>query len=468
MNSSALEYDFLGIGFGPSNLALAVAMEERGAGRPASPRPTFAFIERKPEFVWHGGMLLEDTDMQISFLKDLATLRNPKSAYTFINYLHSKGRLEAFINLKTFFPSRLEFNDYLSWVASHFVDRCHYGEEVTEVLPEPTDGVVRRLRVRSRDAHGRIHERVARNLVIGVGGEPQVPAAFDGWRDARVLHSSRYLDRVATIDAASAPRRIAVVGGGQSAAEVFMDLVRRFPGSQVSMVMRGGALKPSDDSPFVNEIFSPGFTDFIYGRPVDQRRQLLREYRNTNYSVVDLDLIERIYQLFYQQKVTGEERHALLTMRELEHAAAQDDGIACVLRERTGGGVERHVFDMVVLATGYCRDAHERVLAPLGPLLGAGFHVDRHYRLHTSALCLPQIFLQGSCEDSHGLSDTLLSVLSMRSQEIADAMFGHGDEAPRRPDRETGMGREREAVLMDAAMDTAMDAAVAAATGTRR
>ncbi|MCW3505949.1 lysine N(6)-hydroxylase/L-ornithine N(5)-oxygenase family protein, partial [Burkholderia cenocepacia] len=136
MTSSALEYDLLGIGFGPSNLALAIAMEERAASAARAARPPrYAFIERKPDFVWHGGMLLDDTDMQISFLKDLATLRNPRSPYTFINYLHSRGRLEAFINLKTFFPSRIEFNDYLAWVVSHFGERCHYGEEVIDVLP---------------------------------------------------------------------------------------------------------------------------------------------------------------------------------------------------------------------------------------------------------------------------------------------------------------------------------------------
>lgn len=426
MTSSALEYDLLGIGFGPSNLALAIAMEERaGAAAPARATrpPRYAFIERKPDFVWHGGMLLDDTDMQISFLKDLATLRNPRSPYTFINYLHSRGRLEAFINLKTFFPSRIEFNDYLAWVASHFGERCHYGEEVIDVLPEPADGVVQRLRVRSRDAEGRIHERLARNLVLGVGGEPQIPSAFRGWRDARVVHSSGYLDRIAQYRDDTAPRRIAVVGGGQSAAEVFMDLVKRFPTSEVAMVMRGGALKPSDDSPFVNEIFSPGFTDFIYRQPGERRQRMLQEYRNTNYSVVDLDLIERIYQLLYQQKVVGNPQHQLLVGKEIEAAAPQPDGIACVLRDRANGAVQRQQFDLVVLATGYRRQAHERMLAPLASLIGEGFRVDRHYRLQTSTRCLPQVFLQGCCEDSHGLSDTLLSVLAVRSHEIAEAVL---------------------------------------------
>ncbi|MBO4122676.1 SidA/IucD/PvdA family monooxygenase [Cupriavidus gilardii] len=436
MTSSALEYDLLGIGFGPSNLALAIAMEERASAAAAArtARPLrYAFLERKPDFVWHGGMLLDDTDMQISFLKDLATLRNPRSPYTFINYLHSRGRLEAFINLKTFFPSRIEFNDYLAWVASHFGERCHYGEEVVDVLPEPADGVVQRLRVRSRSADGRIHERLTRNLVLGVGGEPQVPAAFRGWRDARVVHSSAYLDRIAQYRDDTAPRRIAVVGGGQSAAEVFMDLVKRYPSSEVAMVMRGGALKPSDDSPFVNEIFSPGFTDFIYRQPGERRQQMLKEYRNTNYSVVDLDLIERIYQLLYQQKVVGKPQHQLLTCKEIESASALPEGVVCVLRDRATGAVQRQPFDLVVLATGYRRQAHERMLAPLASLIGEGFRVDRHYRLQTSPRCLPQIFLQGCCEDSHGLSDTLLSVLAVRSHEIADAVLEQAMQTIREP-----------------------------------
>lgn len=424
MNPRDTEYDFLGIGFGPSNLALAVAMAEHADARA---RPAqFAFIERKPSFVWHGGMLLDDADMQISFLKDLVTLRNPRSAFSFISYLHDKGRLESFINLKTFFPSRLEFNDYLSWVAGQFEDRCHYGEEVTEIVPQHVDGTVRRLAVRSRDAAGRVHERLARNLVIGVGGEPIVPAAFEGLRDPRILHSSSYLERLGGL---GKPRRIAVIGGGQSAAEVYMDLVRRFGDASVSLIMRGGALKPSDDSPFVNEIFNPGFTDYIYWQPDDRRRRMMEEYRNTNYSVVDLDLIERIYNLLYQQRVTGEARHQLLACRDIEQVVPTAEGVECVLRDRAEGGSERHVYDLVVLATGYRRDAYQRMLAPLAPLLGSdgAFSVDRHYRLQTCASCLPQVFLQGCCEDSHGLSDTLLSVLSVRSQEIVSALHGDGE-----------------------------------------
>jgi L-ornithine N5-oxygenase len=59
------------------------------------------------------------------------------------------------------------------------------------------------------------------------------------------------------------------------------------------VILRGSALKPADDSPFVNEVFSPEFTDLVFQQPDSERERLVNEYHNTNYSVVDVDLIER-------------------------------------------------------------------------------------------------------------------------------------------------------------------------------
>src|SRR5690606_15701519 len=158
-------HDLIGIGFGPSNIALAIALEEHGQRHG---KVDACFIERQGGFAWHPDMLLDHAHMQISFLKDLVTPRNPSSRYSFLNYLHEKSRLQDFINLKTFFPSRHEFNDYLAWTASHFEHQCAFGESVFEVLPEMQGKDVSLLRVRSRDASGQVHERLTRSLVIGV------------------------------------------------------------------------------------------------------------------------------------------------------------------------------------------------------------------------------------------------------------------------------------------------------------
>ena len=103
-------YDLVGIGFGPANLALAAAIQEEADGTGEAPVES-VFLERKPEYNWHPGMLLRGALVQLSFLKDLATLRNPQSPFTFLNYLRVKGRLDKFINLRNFYPTRLEFNE---------------------------------------------------------------------------------------------------------------------------------------------------------------------------------------------------------------------------------------------------------------------------------------------------------------------------------------------------------------------
>lgn len=69
-------------------------------------------------------------------MKDLATLRNPQSPYTFLNYLHSQGRLVSFINRGSTVPTRKEYSDYLSWAAQRVQDKgvnvC-YGHEVVGI-----------------------------------------------------------------------------------------------------------------------------------------------------------------------------------------------------------------------------------------------------------------------------------------------------------------------------------------------
>ncbi|MEB0164213.1 SidA/IucD/PvdA family monooxygenase, partial [Glaciimonas sp. CA11.2] len=315
-----------------------------------------------------------------------------------------------------------EYNDYLRWAASHFDHRCRYGEEVVDIEPVKEGGKVTRLQVHSLDASGRAHTRLARNVVFGIGGVPSIPEAFDGVRDDRVFHAAYYLERIeALVQRNATPRRIAVIGGGQSGAEIFMDLVSRFSDVEVTLITRGKALMPSDDSPFVNEIFSPEFTDLIYHQPEELRRATLEKYRSTNYSVVDLDLIEKIYMLLYQQQVSGNKRHALLPGRDVSEVRLGSSGVELALCKRDSSETEPIQFDAVVMATGYRRDDHKRLLGSLESYID-GYDVERDYRLRTKGDFLPKIYLQGCCEDSHGLSDTLLSVLAVRSVEILESL----------------------------------------------
>lgn len=432
-------HDLIGIGFGPSNLALAIALQEQGAaGRPLDAH----FLEKQQHYQWHGNTLVSQSEMQISFLKDLVSMRNPTSPYSFVNYLHRHGRLVDFINLRTFYPSRTEYNDYLRWAAGHFVGQCSHGEDVQRIEPDTesaVDGRISRVRVVSADAQGRERVRLARSVVLSTGGTPRIPEAFAGLRgDDRITHHSGYLNwvlRQPCVD--GKPMRIAVVGAGQSAAEAFIDLHDSYPSAKVDWLVRGAALKPADDSPFVNEIFAPAYTDVVFEQTQAGRDRLIDEYLNTNYSVIDADLIERIYAMLYRQKVSGQFRVNLMTCKTVKGAHAGANGVELTIASTapTSGAAdvtdtETRRYDAVVLATGYTRESHRRLLAPLEGYLGE-FAVDRNYRLQaTPALAVP-VYLQGFCQSSHGLSDTLLSVLPVRAEEIAAAIHdslhaGHG------------------------------------------
>ena len=415
-------HDLIGIGFGPSNLALAIALQERA--EQGGKAFDAMFLERQPDYNWHGNTLVAQSELQISFLKDLVTLRNPSSRFSFVNYLKAHGRLVDFINLGTFYPCRMEYNDYLRWVAVQFAGQSRYGEQVLRVEPVvEADGRVQRLNVISQNQQGCEVSRQTRSVIVSTGATPKIPPAFAGFKDdPRVFHHARYLSAMATQACSRGePMRIAVVGAGQSAAEAFIDLSDNFPNVQVDMILRAAVLKPADDSPFVNEIFGPDYTDLVFNQPETERERLIREYHNTNYSVVDLDLIERIYAILYRQKVSGIERHAFLCRRMIESASDVDGRVQLQLRDLATGSTEARRYDAVILATGYERRSHRELLAPLKDYLD-DFRVDRDYQLLARPELETPVFIQGFSQHSHGLSDTLLSVLPARSGEIAAAL----------------------------------------------
>lgn len=416
MQTITPRHTLIGIGFGPSNIALAIALKEVGINQLAD---NSLFVEKQPEFVWHKNMMMDNTHMQISFMKDLVTLRNPQSHFTFINYLHQQGRLSEFINLQTFNPSRYEFNDYLTWASSHFEKDTRYGEEIFDIKPIFEKENVVALQIFSRDISGQIYHREADNLVVSVGGKGYVPEQFrELISDERIFHSNDYLKE---IDNKKGIKKIAVIGAGQSAAEIFRDLHGRPEEYDIDFVMRANSIKPSDDSPFVNEIFDAEFTDYVFSKNEFEREQLVREYRQTNYACPDIELIEEIYNIFYQHKVRNIKRHNFLPSSEIQEVHTDDSGVHIKVKDKRTDKDSIQRYDAVILATGYERNMHQKLLSSLTPYLN-NFEVDRNYCIKSSDNFKPNIFLQGACEKSHGLSDTLLSVLALRSQEITEVL----------------------------------------------
>jgi L-ornithine N5-oxygenase len=404
-------YDVLGIGFGPSNLALAIAMAE------GDERVSGVFLERQPHFGWHRGMLIDDATMQVSFLKDLVTLRNPTSEFSFLSYLHSADRLVDFINQKSLFPLRVEFHDYLEWAAARLEHTVRYGHEVVAVEPVTEDGVVVSFAVTARHG-GTTTTFRARNLVFGTGLEPYLP---DGaTQSERVWHNRDLLRRVERLD--EAPRRFAVVGAGQSAAEVTKFLHDRFPRAEVCGVFSRYGYSPSDDSPFANRVFDPAAVDDFYGAPEHVKDMILDYHANTNYSVVDTDLIEELYRRTYQEKVLGSPRLRLFNVSRVAEAVETGDGVRATVESLTTNEKTVLDCDVIVYATGYRPADPLRLLGPLGTRCrrdGQGRPVvARDYRVATDDALRAGLYLQGGTEHTHGISSSLLSTTAVRADQI--------------------------------------------------
>ncbi|HEY8544877.1 MAG TPA: lysine N(6)-hydroxylase/L-ornithine N(5)-oxygenase family protein [Acidimicrobiales bacterium] len=427
--------DVVGIGFGPSNLALAIAVDEHNRSAPPRRRLRATFLERQASFGWHRGMLLEDATMQVSFLKDLVTLRNPTSDFGFLSYLHERGRLVDFVNHKTLFPLRIEFHDYLEWAAARLDHVVRYGERVVGVRPlhRESDRRLVAFEVVSEGPEGRSTRR-ARNVVVAVGLTPRLPAGAT--TGSRVWHTRDLLPQAEALPVDPAPHRFVVVGSGQSAAEAVAFLHDRFPAAEVCSVFARYGYAPSDDSPFANRIFDPDAVDEYYGADDDVKRLLFDYHRNTNYSVVDNDLIEELYRREYRERVQGRRRLRVLRASRVEGVAPQGDrGVRVQVRSLTTRAVDTLDADALVYATGYQPVDPGTLLGEAGALLArrADGHpvVHRDYRLQLTRPCgAAALYVQGATEHSHGISSSLLSNVAVRSGEIVASVVARRRLAP--------------------------------------
>ncbi|MFE4464222.1 lysine N(6)-hydroxylase/L-ornithine N(5)-oxygenase family protein [Oerskovia sp. NPDC056781] len=435
-----VDVDVLGLGFGPSNMALAIAVEEHNT---TSDEPLRAvFHERQATSRWHHGMLFEDAHMQVAFAKDLVTLRNPTSDYSFLAFLHEQGRLVDFLNRGSFAPLRVEFAAYLRWAAARLAGFTRYGSSVESVTPVRDGGRVVAFDVTVAGEHGPSTTR-ARDVVVAAGLQPRLPAGVA--ESGRVWHNQRYLDRVALVD--HDVRRAVVVGAGQSAAEIMIDLYDRFPGAEVHSVSRRYGFSPSDSTPYANSVFDPGAVDVFYDAPPAGRAQLMAHHRNTNYSVVAEDTIRTLHEREYRDRWLGRGRLHWHRCTEVLDVRDTSDGpvgspvgspvggpVALTLAENLTGTTAVLDADLVVLATGYRPLDPATLLGGATDLLGrdADGALDLH-RDHRARLTEPAdagLYLVGQSEHSHGLASTLLSTLGVRAGEVlASVLARRGDHA---------------------------------------
>jgi len=425
------EVELLAIGAGPSGLALGVAVEE--LARTELAKDTL-IVEQQDDVVWQRGMLIPWTQSQVSFLKDLVTLRNPRSAFSFVNYLHSVGRLDQFINLGSFTPYRMEISGYLGWVAKSLPNvRIDYGRRCVSVRPFGiADGTGEWL-VQMADGGG----VVCRHLVMATGRDPYIPEVLAGIPRELMLHSTEFAARIGELDP-ERTRRIVVVGGAQSAAEMLYAAHQAFPRAHCAMVMRSIGLNAYEVSRFTNELYYPSFVDEFHSARPEAREQLLREMHRTNYAGLTPDMLDTLYRQMYIERLTGTERIEMIPMVDV--AAAELDGreVVLTLVDRKTGQRTRQRCDVVLLGTGFVRRM-PRIVQDMAAAVGIDeVTVNRSYRMSLPPSFTGTCHLQGVNEATHGIADSLLSVLAARAGEIvADLLASRRTPPPPDPTEDT-------------------------------
>ncbi|WP_371567133.1 lysine N(6)-hydroxylase/L-ornithine N(5)-oxygenase family protein [Streptomyces canus] len=397
-------YDFVGIGLGPFNLGLACLTE------PIDELDGI-FLDSKPDFEWHAGMFLDGAHLQTPFMSDLVTLADPTSPYSFLNYLKEKGRLYSFYIRENFYPLRVEYDDYCRWAANK-LSNVRFGTTVTEVTYEDDLYVV-------KTAAG--EEFRARHLVLGTGTPPYIPEACQGL-DGDFIHNSRYVQHRSEL---VKKESITVVGSGQSAAEIYHDLLGEIDvhGYRLNWVTRSPRFFPLEYTKLTLEMTSPEYIDYYRELPEATRYRLTAEQKGL-FKGIDGDLINEIFDLLYQKNLGGPVPTRLLTNSSLNSARHENGTYTLAFRQEEQEKDFEIESQGLVLATGY-KYAEPEFLAPVKDRLvydsQGNFDVSRNYAIDVTGR---GVFLQNAGVHTHSITSPDLGMGAYRNSYIVRELLG--------------------------------------------
>ncbi|MFJ3665346.1 lysine N(6)-hydroxylase/L-ornithine N(5)-oxygenase family protein [Streptomyces sp. NPDC090106] len=397
-------YDFVGIGLGPFNLGLACLTE------PIDELDGI-FLDSKPDFEWHAGMFLDGAHLQTPFMSDLVTLADPTSPYSFLNYLKEKGRLYSFYIRENFYPLRVEYDDYCRWAANR-LSNVRFGTTVTEIEYADELYVV-------RTAAGDTFR--ARRLVLGTGTSPHHPAAVEGL-GGDFLHNSRYVQNRAELVKKDS---ITIVGSGQSAAEIYYDLLSEIDvhGYRLNWVTRSPRFFPLEYTKLTLEMTSPEYIDYYRALPEATRYRLVKQQKGL-FKGIDGDLVNDIFDLLYQKNLGGPVPTRLLTNSSLNAARHENGTYTLSFRQEE----QEKDYDIetqgLVLATGYAYTEPE-FLKPVQDRLvrdsHGNFDVARNYAIDVTGR---GVFLQNAGVHTHSITSPDLGMGAYRNSSIIRELLG--------------------------------------------
>ncbi|WP_206604254.1 lysine N(6)-hydroxylase/L-ornithine N(5)-oxygenase family protein [Aquimarina sediminis] len=405
--------DYVAVGIGPFNLGLACLTEPID-------ELNGIFLDRRPKFDWHPGMLLQDTTLQIPFMADLVTLADPTSPFSFLNYIKEQGRMYSFYIKENFLLLRNEYNQYCQWVISK-LPNLFFNTEVTHIQYNSDEKYyVVTSRCTNTDA---IKIYKAKKLVLGTGTQPFVPDCCKQL-EGKAVHSSSYLGHKSTLQSKES---ITILGSGQSAAEIFYDLLQDIDIKkyQLNWITRSPRFFPLEYSKLTLEMTSPEYVDYFYNLPSDKRDDLIHNQKHL-FKGINQDLIADIYDMIYTKQLTNKDiKISLRTNSELTAAQYDDqDKFSLKLHQIEQDKLYRHQTEALVLATGYAYQKPEFIEGIADRILWDDkerYAVHRNYSIDTKG---EDIFVQNAELHTHGFVTPDLGMACYRNSFIIKELTG--------------------------------------------
>ncbi|MBN8878054.1 MAG: SidA/IucD/PvdA family monooxygenase [Sphingobacteriales bacterium] len=379
-------FDIVGIGIGPFNLGLAALCHN-------IPDLKCLFIDQEPEFNWHPGMMIEGTRMQVPFYADLVTLSDPQSPFSYMAYLKAKEKMFRFAIRENYFIKRSEYNDYCRWVAGQlstlqFSTTCKSIQEEGGIYKVETN----------KESY------LAKHIVIGIGTIPSIPS-FVKTSD-RIFHSSEYLLKKSNLLDTD---HIAIIGSGQSAAEIFNDLLNSYPG-KLTWFTRSSRFFPMDFSKLSLELSTPDYIHHFVSLSPGKRKQVLQQ-QDDLYKGINRELISAIYDRLDD---LDDPRIQLYPNCELRELSNTDELKLYHLELKESFTVQANC---IILATGY-QPAKPAFLHHTQHLIS---EANRNYSIDENN----SIFIQNAEQSTHGFNASDLSLGPYRNAVILNSILGH-------------------------------------------
>lgn len=399
--------DLLCVGIGPFGLGLACLADPLEDVRAA-------FLDRRPEFDWHPGLLFEDATLQVPFLADLVTMADPTSSYSFLNWLKTTGRLYSFYVRESFYPLRRDYNAYCRWAAAR-LPGLHWGHDVVSVRRPEGSGA---WQVTSAGPQGET-TWWTRHLVVGAGTAAVLPEVLSG-AGAAAVHASQYLherDRLVARD------HVTVLGSGQSAAEVVLDLLEAPQAPAVDWITRSPRFYPMEYTELTLELTSPEYLDHFRCLPEDRRDELNRSQPQLHRGI-SAETISRIYETLIVRRAAGDRAPVrLLAATELTDAQPHDGRTLLSWRSTESGQRRETLTDAVIAGTGYLPAPLpwlEPVLSQLSLDAAGRLTPDRWHRASTDG----SLHVLNHTEHTHALTAPDLGMGPMRAAIVLDHVTG--------------------------------------------